>query len=41
MHSIGGAGLGVTDPEPLPDGQVARFVAGEKLAARIDPVRGY
>lgn len=72
-ESIGGAGLDVTDPEPLPDGHplwtlpnvivtphdsnppavrppayaehvalnVARFVAGEPLAARIDPVIGY
>ncbi|NLE82839.1 MAG: hydroxyacid dehydrogenase [Rhodococcus sp.] len=72
-HAISGAGLDVTDPEPLPDGHplwtlpnvivtphdsnppavrppayaehvalnVARFVAGEPLAARIDPVVGY
>lgn len=71
--SIGGAGLDVTDPEPLPDGHalwslpnaiitphcsnppavrppafadhvatnVARFVAGEPLVARIDPAAGY
>ncbi|AOW92962.1 hydroxyacid dehydrogenase [Rhodococcus sp. WMMA185] len=71
--TIGGAGLDVTDPEPLPDGHplwdlpnviitphdsnppsvrppafaehvalnVARFVAGEKLTALIDPVVGY
>ncbi|RVW00878.1 D-isomer specific 2-hydroxyacid dehydrogenase family protein [Rhodococcus spongiicola] len=70
---IGGAGLDVTDPEPLPDGHplwglpnaivtphdsnlpalrlpayaahvaenVRRFVAGEDLMARIDPVAGY
>lgn len=71
--SIGGAGLDVTDPEPLPDGHplwdltnaiitphdsnptelrvnaysehvaanVARFVAGEALAARVDAAQGY
>lgn len=71
--TIGGAGLDVTDPEPLPDGHrlwslpnaiitphcsnppavrpqayaahvatnVARFVAGEPLVARIDPAAGY
>lgn len=71
--AIGGAGLDVTDPEPLPDGHrlwdltnaivtphdsnpphlredayaehvaanVARFVAGEELVARVDPLRGY
>lgn len=71
--SIGGAGLDVTDPEPLPDGHplwnltnaivtphdsnptvlrvnayaehvaanVARFVVGETLAARIDTSQGY
>ncbi len=71
--AIGGAGLDVTDPEPLPDGHrlwdltnaivtphdsnpphlredayadhvaanVARFVAGEELIARVDPLRGY
>lgn len=71
--SIGGAGLDVTDPEPLPDGHplwslpnaivtphcsnppavrppafadhvaenVRRFMAGEQLLARIDPVAGY
>lgn len=70
---IGGAGLDVTDPEPLPDGHplwtlpnaivtphcsnppavrppafadhvaanVRRFVAGEELLARVDPVAGY
>lgn len=72
-NAIGGAGLDVTDPEPLPDGHplwtlpnaivtphdsnppavrttafaehvtenVRRFVAGEALTARIDPVAGY
>ncbi|MBP1159477.1 D-isomer specific 2-hydroxyacid dehydrogenase family protein [Rhodococcus sp. PvR099] len=72
-RAIGGAGLDVTDPEPLPDGHplwtlpnaiitphcsnppsvrppafadhvatnVRRFVAGEELLARIDPVAGY
>ncbi len=72
-NTIGGAGLDVTDPEPLPDGHplwalpnaiitphdsnppsvratafaehvtenVRRFVAGEALTARIDPVAGY
>ncbi|MFC9788544.1 D-isomer specific 2-hydroxyacid dehydrogenase family protein [Rhodococcus sp. NPDC127528] len=72
-NRIGGAGLDVTDPEPLPDGHplwtlpnaiitphdsnppavrppafadhvaanVRRFVAGEELLARIDPVAGY
>ncbi|MFZ2174189.1 MAG: D-isomer specific 2-hydroxyacid dehydrogenase family protein [Rhodococcus sp. (in: high G+C Gram-positive bacteria)] len=72
-NMIGGAGLDVTEPEPLPDGHplwdlpnviitphdsnppsvrppafaehvalnVARFVAGEKLTALIDPVVGY
>ncbi|MFC8180636.1 MULTISPECIES: D-isomer specific 2-hydroxyacid dehydrogenase family protein [Nocardiaceae] len=72
-RTIGGAGLDVTDPEPLPDGHplwtlpnaivtphdsnpttlrhaafadhvaanVARFVAGETLAARIDSTQGY
>ncbi|MFC7450776.1 D-isomer specific 2-hydroxyacid dehydrogenase family protein [Rhodococcus daqingensis] len=72
-NTIGGAGLDVTDPEPLPDGHplwtlpnaiitphdsnppavrppafadhvatnVQRFVAGEELLARIDPVAGY
>ncbi|WP_227980549.1 D-isomer specific 2-hydroxyacid dehydrogenase family protein [Nocardia spumae] len=71
--TIGGAGLDVTDPEPLPDGHplwdvpnaiitphdsnpprlrtaafadhvranVARFVAGRELIARIDPAAGY
>ncbi|MFC4127533.1 D-isomer specific 2-hydroxyacid dehydrogenase family protein [Nocardia rhizosphaerae] len=71
--AIGGAGLDVTEPEPLPDGHplwslpnaiitphdsnppqlrlaafadhvganVARFVAGEPLAAVIEPQRGY
>ncbi len=71
--TIGGAGLDVTDPEPLPDGHplwelpnaivtphdsnppqlrtvafaehvadnVARFVAGRELNARIDVVAGY
>ena len=71
--TIGGAGLDVTDPEPLPDGHplwtlpnaivtphcsnppavrpqayadhvaanVSRFVAGEPLLARIDPLAGY
>lgn len=70
---IGGAGLDVTDPEPLPEGHplwtltnaiitphdanptalrvdayadhvaanVARFVAGEQLAAHVDALRGY
>lgn len=72
-NRIGGVGLDVTDPEPLPDGHplwtlpnaivtphdsnppsvrlgafadhvtenVRRFVAGEDLAARIDPAAGY
>ncbi|TQF73703.1 hydroxyacid dehydrogenase [Rhodococcus spelaei] len=72
-RTIGGAGLDVTDPEPLPDGHplwslpnavvtphcsnppavrpaafadhvarnVARFAAGERLNAVIDPVAGY
>ncbi|OZD73072.1 D-isomer specific 2-hydroxyacid dehydrogenase family protein [Rhodococcus sp. 14-2470-1a] len=72
-RTVGGAGLDVTDPEPLPDGHplwtlpnaivtphdsnptalrhaayadhvasnVARFVAGETLAARIDSTQGY
>lgn len=71
--SIAGAGLDVTDPEPLPDGHplwgltnaiitphdsnptvlrenayaehvaanVARFVAGEPLIARVNPTQGY
>ncbi|MFE3291606.1 D-isomer specific 2-hydroxyacid dehydrogenase family protein [Rhodococcus sp. NPDC059234] len=72
-NRIGGAGLDVTDPEPLPDGHplwtlpnaivtphdsnppgvrppafadhvtanVRRYVAGQELLARIDPVAGY
>ncbi|AHH20687.1 putative dehydrogenase [Nocardia nova SH22a] len=71
--TIGGAGLDVTDPEPLPDGHplwdlpnaiitphdsnpphlrttafaehvganIARFVGGRELIARIDPAAGY